>query len=634
MSERRRGPSISSATSKREILRSNSRLPASSSSSSSSKTNALRPLTSTPASTSTPPITSSVREHDFNNPEKIYAHFWSLGMPPAITLGDFTRILDGRPSTESPQTQKESSVKARAKATGVKGSRMDGQGETESGNGAGSVERNTLREALEFLSVHFVGRQEAGRVRAGIDRARKEHVQQKASRPQSRIKAPSTLRMSTPDVLENPRAEAGAEREAAHRILESARREYGVEGARVGALDKQHRALMVQLRDKRRLELLLRVLEKRESARITRLGVGDVHGKRGLGALVRELRKESSAAIRAFQAVVREEMMAMESSTKPLKNPTTTPSNSRTKTAFRYKYTADALANLHARHRKELETPGGNSIQSEGTVPMAAPEQRVKSRRTADIEKITARLDSVLKRLGMKDGAGVEKMRRTLVSVARRRAASRQYATDREPVDIDDARLEAMHNRNEDKRRGVQARIERAVALGWVCEVYVDSMTTFRAHTAPALADALFEETRRVSGYVDGMRVGIVEGLKSGVVGVGGTGPKPVLGGWAREVRDVLGTTSGEVGVVANEVREAFERVSEAERRMARVVGEGCEEGKGKVSDEVEGGISIANVTSENAAKKLLDRKVTKAEYGFEVVREVREVLLDGIRKL
>jgi hypothetical protein len=67
--------------------------------------------------------------------------------------------------------------------------------------------------------------------------------------------------------------------------------------------------------------------------------------------------------------------------------------------------------------------------------------------------------------------------RRTLVSVARRRAAARQQQDvilSGNALVADDTRLEDIHRSNEEKRRQVQEKVNRAVALGWLCEGYID----------------------------------------------------------------------------------------------------------------------------------------------------------------
>lgn len=98
-----------------------------------------------------------------------------------------------------------------------------------------------------------------------------------------------------------------------------------------------------------------------------------------------------------------------------------------------------------------------------------------------------ARVEAALARLGVRDQADVEKMkcvpalffyacldlwfarRGMLVAVARRRAAARQTSSE-----VDESRLSAMHAANEEQRHAVQTKINRAVALGWVCEGYID----------------------------------------------------------------------------------------------------------------------------------------------------------------
>lgn len=145
--------------------------------------------------------------------------------------------------------------------------------------------------------------------------ARAAHEQVKESRPTSRIRAPAVHAAKGVDVLDDPRAAAAVRRDMAYRNLESVRREHAVEAERyrvlgvlrwcltghwsgeaelivvaVLFLDKQRRELADELNERRRVELLLRIVEKRETVHLGRIGMGDDGGRKGLGTLVDLLR--------------------------------------------------------------------------------------------------------------------------------------------------------------------------------------------------------------------------------------------------------------------------------------------------------------------------------------------------------
>ena len=69
-----------------------------------------------------------------------------------------------------------------------------------------------------------------------------------------------------------------------------------------------------------------------------------------------------------------------------------------------------------------------------------------------------------------------------LVAVARRRAAARRVSVSANTPEMDESRLSAMHEDNEEQRRVVQTKINRVVALGWVCEGYIDLVSKISRH--------------------------------------------------------------------------------------------------------------------------------------------------------
>ncbi|KJA21791.1 hypothetical protein HYPSUDRAFT_186977 [Hypholoma sublateritium FD-334 SS-4] len=274
--------------------------------------------TSRSASTKASPLTSTSPES--LKDAEMYHRLLALGMPTAITLADFMRMLNRATSAPSASGKTAKSVRTPADR------KSGGQ----------------IRSALELLSIHLVGRDEARRLRCYIASARAAHEQAKESisKPTSRIRAPAVHAAKGVDVLDDPRAAAAARRDMAYRNLESVRREHGVEAERHRVLDKQRRDLADELDERRHVELLLRILEKRETVRLSRIGMGDDGGRKGLGTLLDLLRKESALATRQWCSLLRENP-SNESSNQRRAVSVRTPTR---KNGPKYKHTTEALA--------------------------------------------------------------------------------------------------------------------------------------------------------------------------------------------------------------------------------------------------------------------------------------------------
>ncbi|KAF8954573.1 hypothetical protein BDZ97DRAFT_1864533 [Flammula alnicola] len=498
----------------------------------------------------------------------------SLGMPSEITLDVFTRLMNYSPSQSASTT-------------------FSGSGPALQGS------NNNLKEALNFLSTHLVGREEARKARGTISRAREEHSCAKGARPTSRIKAPSSSIHA-----HTGKAAATKRREMAYRGLESMRKEYEAESARTRVLDKQKQELRTEVEEKRRVEFLLRVLEKREAVRL----------KRGIGALVRDLRKESSIAIREFESIVGDAANSKTSITQTPIPTRTTRRKLNTGDLYKYKHTTEALANLHAYHVRCLRSGrgGGKGCSSD---PTAAAAEGV-----GNVDIVERRLEDVLRLLGVRDGGGLEKMKRMLVAVAHRRAETRRsnllYMKNGEEEVVDEVKLDEMHRVNEGKQRQVQEKVNRAVALGWLCEGYIDLISTFRSETAAGLSGMLDEEGKRVEGYVDTLRTNIINSRKR------------KEGSFAQEVREVIGTTRV---AVWDEVRDLLNMVAASERLTGKKPGLGEDGTQGANCSEE--GLQFRVDIDVKKNERVLERKSKKAEHGFEIASEIRELLGD-VRKL
>ncbi|KJA21792.1 hypothetical protein HYPSUDRAFT_67492 [Hypholoma sublateritium FD-334 SS-4] len=163
-----------------------------------------------------------------------------------------------------------------------------------------------------------------------------------------------------------------------------------------------------------------------------------------------------------------------------------------------------------------------------------------------------------------------------------------------------------MHAANEEKRRAVQMKINRAVALGWACEGYTDLVSTFRTETAPALHAALDAEGKRVEGYLDALRAAIVQPL-----------PMPDAC-FVQEVREALGTSRA---TLPDAVRELCSQVAVSDKMVGVPLG-GASSGEWP---EISVGVE--------RNQRLLERKAAKMDYGFGIVEEVRTLLSD-VRRL
>ncbi|KAF8901205.1 hypothetical protein CPB84DRAFT_986317 [Gymnopilus junonius] len=479
--------------------------------------------------------------------KRIYDHFHLLGMPREITLDVFDRLFNSGPGK---------------------------QGEK-------------LKDTLRLLSERLVGRQEAARARSVIARAREEHAALKASRPPSKLKAPSVVtvpRHNASDadlgaLLEDPMKVALARRETAYHGLASAKKEY--EGVRheMQTLDAKKRQLEKKSENKRRILLLMSVLEKRETARLRRLGA------QGMGKLIRDLRQQADIAMKNFLEAVSNSgpFEVQEISRRAALQ-------RRKAEVFRYKYSTEALANLHAHHIRCSRSDKGS----------ASP----------NAEDVGKRLGDVLSRLWPSDDPrGMEKMKAKLIEVARQTAEKRTIYRENAAK-----RANEIQQRIEDKERRVQENINRAVALGWLCEEYIDVISTFRSETAQALSVMLEGERKRVHGYVDVLLARILSQSQS---------TPATMPGFEEKVGEIMGSSKVSVW---KDVRALAERVAESEDMVRKIKPvEAREEDKWEFE-------KVLNVSAERN-RKLLERKAKKADYGFDVAKDIR-ALLDGCRKL
>lgn len=217
---------------------------------------------------------------------------------------------------------------------------------------------------------------------------------------------------------------------------------------------------------------------------------------------------------------------------------------------------------------------------------------------------VEARLQKVLRRLGL-EGKALDKMKEKLKAVASRRASSSRpfgaYVGGRK--EEDEQRLEALLHANEVKRAEVQMKINRAVGVGWLCEEYIELISTFRNETARDLGTMLDEERKRVVGYVDILRDSILRRREEQTP-------------WADSVNDALGSSRVKVW---EEVSERMEAVHKSETLTTGARG---------LNNKEEFEMREVTVNAE-----VMERKGRKADHGFALVEEMRMLLMDS-RKL
>lgn len=130
------------------------------------------------------------------------------------------------------------------------------------------------KEVLDLLSERLVGRRVVARIRAGITQA--------------------SLKGDDREPIVNPKRVAEKRRESLYRVLESVEKEWKVENMQVAVLDRRKRDLEEEVAGKRRLLLLLSVLEGMETARMRRIGSVGAKGQEkdscGIGDLAKASR--------------------------------------------------------------------------------------------------------------------------------------------------------------------------------------------------------------------------------------------------------------------------------------------------------------------------------------------------------
>ncbi|KIM43718.1 hypothetical protein M413DRAFT_387329 [Hebeloma cylindrosporum] len=203
------------------------------------------------------------------------------------------------------------------------------------------------------------------------------------------------------------------------------------------------------------------------------------------------------------------------------------------------------------------------------------------------------RLENVLRRLGL-EGKALDGMMRNLRTVATRRVEARS-------IGEDERRLEALVRSNVEKRRQVQEKINKAAGLGWLCEEYIDLISTFGSETVRDLETMLDEERQRVVGYVDTLRECVMKEREAGDE-------------WMNDVRGALGSSRVKVW---EELRERMETVHRSQALVSSP----------RLLDSKD--IAVGEVRVNTA---MMERKGRKADHGFALAAEIEGLLVDARR--
>ncbi|KAF9553458.1 hypothetical protein CPC08DRAFT_754221 [Agrocybe pediades] len=440
------------------------------------------------------------------------------------------------------------------------------------------VSDDKTRDTLRVIVNRIVGRQEVWKVRDTISRAR--HAE--SVKPASKIKAPS----STTNLLQDSVQVASGQRENAYRgLVDGVKKEFNLVKKEMVDLDRQKKDLEKELDYKRRVELLLGTLEKREAIRMDRLG-----NENGVGMLLRDMQERLLVVTEEFEYT----RLSCLSSKDNNDSTSVAISQRRKETATKYRHTAEVLANLHASHIRQAQSSSSR-------------------------EDMEQRLCDVLKRLGLgNDEKALKLVTQQLTEVAKRRAEAKiraLYLNNREQAGQID--LDEMFRSIEQKKVVVQQNVNRAAALDWLCQENIDLLATFRQETIPALSRQLESERKRTEGYMDTLRTFIVESQAKALA-------HAQEKSFSDEVRDVLGAGRTEV---VQDLKELVGRVARSENLQK--VGSSFDMNTAEEEEGTNMELMPRLRSSEERIRKLLERKEKKADYGFELAKEIETLLAD-----
>ncbi|KAJ7705422.1 hypothetical protein B0H17DRAFT_1326225 [Mycena rosella] len=326
------------------------------------------------------------------------------------------------------------------------------------------IYKGPLADALQFLAEHVVGRQAAANARASLFLAQEE-------RAKSNLKQPDTTRSSGDKAV--------ARLSSAKKSSTLYTSQLGDAEAKAHATRAQADGLQKKLDEKRRLLLLLQVLEAKQSLRTKRI--------EEMTRMIEDLRRENCQCWPVSEMGNRRPPMPSLVSTHfqitPFQNP---PEMKPTEAlSSRVSNTRDAVAGLHnytIRLSRFLKSPA----PGEGTFRL----QRAIARRLGPGHPETAQaLDQCIL------------YARTLADQKLQPNLQTQSANIRE--------LEAKTHSNQEKAQKLQKLADLSTALRLLCEHHVSSIADFTENASHPLRRSLQEESRLSKDHVDISRAAI-----------------------------------------------------------------------------------------------------------------------------
>ncbi|TFK37137.1 hypothetical protein BDQ12DRAFT_713746 [Crucibulum laeve] len=427
-----------------------------------------------------------------------------------------------------------------------------------------AVANGAFLDILEFVCEHLRGRRGVAGSRSVIHAARKE-------RARSRVKHPDDMLRSTSEKAAS--AFRAAEKSVCVYREQLEERMRGLQGS-----EEKEKELKNRISGKRKISLLLDVLEQRERLRTRRF--------EEVGKIIRELRTKvhSRSALPDIP---------------PL------PSLSTTKTTARYRtsHVRETLTSLHVHHLRVSRLLHPRHPNTGGS---GASEDLL-------IQRLRRALGKHTKSAGEADGV-VER----LLDLARRKARTRVRMTCSEQKE--EAGREELNEKTHHagkKERELQDLLNRAVGLAFSSEHAIESISHFLRETAPMLRSSLKAEGVQTRGYVDVLRDHIQPSEDKREKG---------KEEFTVKVKSLLGMYGAAPEVLAKEV----ERILQRTHARASFLSSAGLPSPRPLPEEQQWMIA-AHHSNEHAANehavKLLTRKIAKGEYGRGLGKQIENVL-------
>ncbi|KAF8066760.1 hypothetical protein FPV67DRAFT_1496336 [Lyophyllum atratum] len=419
--------------------------------------------------------------------------------------------------------------------------------------------KGPFADVMLFMSDHIKGRRAVARDRHRIQQIRE-------------TRAKSHLRPAD-GATRSPVDRSLASWCAAQRAAEVSRTQLGEKQVALAQLHSKAAELKESLANKHRVALLLRVLEEKEKVRIERF-------------------QEMTRVMDALRRTA-EERSSFKSHAPSLDLPSLPP-------LPRISLTQETLTNLHA-YRIRLAR-----ITQTDHEPSSLLTSRLRSR----IAKLTG------------PDLDTEQVLQKYCAVARARAERALKYRDHRLSASNTVSREELEEKlavNRTRKKELQRSSDNAVALGFLCEHLINSISVFLEQTSPILRSSIEEETSLAKGYVDVVRLLISARVEGKVMK-------------ARFIEDVQRACRIRVPNEPDAILQEVERFLERSHQRSSFLRSVKSLQAPSQSSEEEALIRTYQMgfeSVEDRALKLLTRKVDKAVLGDSLVGDVETLLRD-----